>query len=49
MVVSDKFKYINNGSKFFIGYLIIMSGYVKYFDDGRKNISFKIKDEFVSL
>ena len=60
MVVSDKFKYCDNGSKYFIGYLdeydIIthlcivlpqMSGYIKYFDDGGKNMSFKIEDEGV--
>ena len=26
-----------------------MSGYTKYFDDGRKNMSFKIEDESVFL
>ena len=48
IVISDKFKHSNNGSKYFIGYLdadiiqplcIIlpqMSGYIKYFDDGGK-------------
>ena len=59
--VSDKFKYGDNGSKYFIGYLdddddvirplrIIlpqMSGYIKYFVDGGKNMSFKIEDESV--
>ena len=52
IVISDKFKHSNNGSKYFIGYLdddiirplcIIlpqMSGYIKYFDDGGKNMSF---------
>ena len=51
IVVSDKFKYSVDGSKYFIGYLgdddIIrplcitlpqISGYIKYFDDGGKNI-----------
>ena len=60
--MSDKFKYSDNGSKYFIGYLdnddiIIplcfilaqMSGYIKYFDDGGKNMSFKIEDESVYL
>ena len=60
IVVSEKFKYSNNGSKYFIGYLdddgiirplcIILpkiSGYIKYFDDGGKNTSFKIEDEGV--
>ena len=26
-----------------------MSGYIKYFDDGAKNMSFKIEDESVQL
>ena len=32
-------------------YIILpdMSGYIKYFDNGRKNMSFKIKDESVYL
>ena len=53
IVVSDKFKFSNDGSKCFIGYLhyddddvirllcIIvpqMSGHIKYFDNGRKNV-----------
>ena len=63
LVVSDKFKYSDNGSsKHFIGYLddddIIrpvcvilpqMSGYIKYFDDDGKNMSFKIEHEGVHL
>ena len=62
IVISDKFKYSDDGSKYFIGYLhddeiirslcIIlpqMSGYIKYFDDGGKNMSFKIEDESVHL
>ena len=61
--MSEKFKYSDNGSKCFIGYLdddddiirplcIIlpqMSGYIKYFDDGGKNMSFKIEHEGVYL
>ena len=55
MVASEKFKYSNNGSKYFIGYLdddmciilLQMSGYIKYFDNGGKNMSFKIEDESV--
>ena len=60
IVISDKFKYSYDGSKYFIGYLrdddiirplcIILpqvSGYIKYFDDGRKIMSFKIEDETV--
>ena len=57
IVVSDKFKYSDNGSKYCIGYLdgddiirplcimlLQMSEYIKYFDDGGKNMSFKIED-----
>ena len=56
IVVSDKFKHDNEGFKYFIGYLecgivkplcIIlpqMSGYIKYFENGSKNMSFLIKD-----
>ena len=59
IVVSDKFKYNNEGFKHFIGYLkgeivkllcIIlpqMSGYIKYFEKGSKNMSFLIKDDEV--
>ena len=58
IVISDKFKYSDDGSKYFIVYLhdddvirplcIILpqiSGYIKYFDNGGKNMSFKIEDE----
>ena len=59
IVVSDKFKHNNKGIKYFIGYLedklvhplcIIlpqMSGYVKYFENRSKNMSFLIKDDEV--
>ena len=59
IVVSDKFKHNNEGFKYFIGYLedelvkplcIIlpqMSGYIKYFENGAKNMSFLIKDDEV--
>ena len=55
-VVSHKFKHNNKGFKYFIGYLkreiikplcIIlpqMSGYIKYFENVSKNMSFLIKD-----
>ena len=55
IVVSDKFKHNNEGFKYFIGYLedelvkplcIIlpqMSGYIKYFENGSKNMSFLLK------
>ena len=59
IVVSDKCKHNNEGFKYFIGYLkseivtllcIIlpqMSGYIKYFKNGGKNMSFLIKDDEV--
>ena len=59
IVVSEKFKHNNEGFKHFIGYLeggivkplwIIlpqMSGYIKYFENGGKNMSFLIKDDEV--
>ena len=57
IVVSYKFKHNDEGFKYFISYLkgeivkplcIIlpqMSGYIKYFENGCKNMSFLIKDE----
>ena len=59
IVVSDKFKHNNEGFKVFIGYqegeivkrlciiLPQMSGYIKYFQNGGKNMSFFIKDDEV--
>ena len=56
IVVSYKFKHNNEGFKYFIGYqengivkplCIILpqtSGYIKYFENGSKNMSFLIKD-----
>ena len=55
IVVSDKFKHNNEVFKYFIGYqegrivkslciiLPQMSGYIKYFENGGKNMSFLIK------
>ena len=52
IVVSDKFKHNNEGFKYFLGYqedeivnslyiiLPQMSGYIKYFQNGGKNMSF---------
>ena len=52
IVISDKFKDSDNGFKYFIGYqedeivkplciiLPQMSGYIKYFENGGKNMSF---------
>ena len=57
IVVSEKFKHNEDGFKYFIGYqegeivkplcmiLPQMSGYIKYFENGGKNMSFLIKDD----
>ena len=59
IVVSDKFKHSDEGFKYFIGYqeseivkplCIIVpqtSGYIKYFENGGKNMSFFSKDDEV--
>ena len=59
IVASGKFKHNNKGFKYFIGYwegkivkplciiLPQMSGYIKYFENGGKNMSFLIKDDEV--
>ena len=59
IVISDKFKHNNEGSKYFICYqegevikplCIILpqtSGYIKYFENGGKNMSFLIKNDEV--
>ena len=59
IVVSDKFKHSDDGFKYFIGYkegeivkplciiLPQMSGYIKYFENGGKNIFFVIKNDNV--
>ena len=59
IVKSDKFKHSEKGSKCFVDYedddiirplclpLLQMSGYIKHFDNGGKNISFKIEDDSV--
>ena len=59
IVVSDKFKHSDEGFKYFIGYqegetvkplciiLPQMMAYIKYFEDGGKNMSFLIKDDKV--
>ena len=56
IVVFDKFKHSDDGFKYFIGYkegeivkplciiLPQMSGYIKYFENGGKNMSFMVKD-----
>ena len=57
VVVSNKFKHSDDGFKYFIGYkkgeivkplcivLPQMGGYIKYFENGGKNISFLTKDD----
>ena len=59
IIVSDKFKHSDDGFKYFIGYkeseivkplciiLPQMTGYIKYFENGGKNMSFVIKDDYV--
>ena len=59
IVVSEKFKHTNERFEYFIGYqegeivkplciiLPQMSGYIKYFENGGKNMSFLIKDDEV--
>ena len=59
ILVSDKFKHRDAGFRYFIGYkddnivrpsCIVssqMSGYIKYFDNGVKNISLVIEDDNV--
>ena len=56
LLTSDKFKHSDEGFKYFIGYqedeiiksfciiLPQMSGYIKYFENGGKNMSFMVKD-----
>ena len=57
VVVSDKFKHSDDSFKYFIGYkegdivkplcviLHQMTGYIKYFENGSKNMSFVIKED----
>ena len=59
IVVSDKFKHSDDGFKYFIGYkegeivkplciiLLQISGYIKYFENGGKNMSFMVKNDDV--
>ena len=59
IVISDKFKHSDEGFKYFIGYkkckivkllciiLPQMNGYIKYFDNGSKNMSFFIRNNEV--
>ena len=57
--MSDKFRHNDDSFKYFIGYkegkiveplciiLLQMTGYLKYFESGGKNMSFVIKDDDV--
>ena len=57
IVISDKYKHSDDGSKHFISYkegdivrplciiLLQMTGYIKYFEDSGKNMSFMTKDD----
>ena len=59
IVISDKFKHSDDGFKYFIGYKEVetvkplciilpqMNAYIKYFENGGKNMSFVIKDDDV--
>ena len=59
IAVSDKFKYSDDGFKYLIGYkegelvkplcitLPQISGFIKYFENGGKNMSFVIKNDDV--
>ena len=59
IIICDNFKHSDKSSKYFIGYkdddvisplLIVlpqMIGYIKHFDNGGKNMSFKIEDNTV--
>ena len=59
ILTSDKFEHSDKGFKYFIGYkeddiikslcilLPQMSGFVKYFDNGRKKLSFMIEDDSI--
>ena len=59
IVISEKFKHRDDDFKYFIGYkdgeivkslcniLPQMSGYIKYFENGGKSMSFVIKDDYV--
>ena len=59
IVVSDKFRHTEEGYKYFVGYkedeiaspliiiLLQINGYIKYFENGGKNMSFLIKNDEV--
>ena len=59
IVINEKFKHSDSGSIYFIGYkdddiirplctvLPKLSGYIKYLNNGGRNMSFKIEDDTV--
>ena len=59
IVISDRYKHSDDGFQYFIGYqedeivkqlcliLLQMSGYIKYFENDGKNMSFFVKDDNV--
>ena len=59
IVISDKFKHSDDGFRYFISYKEVeivkllfimlpqMTGYIKYFENGRKNMFFAIKEDDV--
>ena len=61
LVISDKLKHSDKGYKYFIGYkdndiiraiyivLSQMSGYIKYLNNGGKNMLFKIEDDSILI
>ena len=61
ILISDKFEHSGKGFKYFIDYkndntvgplciiLPQMSGYIKYFDNGRKNVSLMIEGDSVLI
>ena len=61
IVTSDRFKHIDKSFKYFIGYadgdvvrplciiLLLINGFIKYFNNGYKNMPFMIKDDSVLL
>ena len=61
IIASEKVKVNNDILKYYIGYIVddnvipltlllpVMSGWIKYFENGGKNMSFKIEDDEVYL
>ena len=61
IIVSNKIKGNNEIVKYYIGYIVddnviplvlllpVMSGWIKYFENGGKNMSFKIEDDEVYI